>query len=336
MPKKYAAQLAGPWSDYYKLDTTVAHKLEYVTLKNAGIKIIAEKYRAQYGFNIVVDDYYGFGYATSNFLARLKLQLDSLQEGEIRGMVFNSTLPNGDLAHSTPYIATKLEGKIIVVDFEKRFPLNSLECNVRQAKSEYLGLQADLASCGVFAINTIKNCLKDREFLTQLHDGTVATKPMPEPQPAKKVQSEDGSDLSEEESDDDKEEKDESELEIVNLKKVMGQRTKIIKTLSQEQKDKYVHELQDMCDLGQLKNFNLKAFYKGHDYARIINPDHLSLLDEDSASMVLKIDGIRKEINFDDVDLPDLGDTTKKLTSAANPKTSRLLNDQNSQTHHSL
>jgi len=64
-----------------------------------------------------------------------------------------------------------------------------------------------------------------------------------------------------------------------------------LRRLGEEKKEKYVYESDD-----RTKEFNLKAFYKGHDYARKINPRHLSLLDRNSRMMVLEIDEVRRKI----------------------------------------
>ena len=61
----------------------------------------------------------------------------------------------------------------------------------------------------------------------------------------------------------------------------------------QIKKEKYVHTI----EYGeQEKRLNLKAWYKAHDYARIINPTHLGLLDEKSRELVERIDAIRREM----------------------------------------
>lgn len=60
-----------------------------------------------------------------------------------------------------------------------------------------------------------------------------------------------------------------------------------IPALSTDKKDKYVKTTFFKPEL------NMKAFYKGHDLARKLNPNHLELLDEKTRQLVLEIDQIR-------------------------------------------
>ena len=103
----------------------------------------------------------------------------------------------------------------------------------------------------------------------------------------------------------------------------MAQRTAIWEQLSDEKKEKYVKFL-DSFD----KDVNLKAFYKGHDYARKINPKHLDLLDEKTRKIIEEIDLIRKSFkekegdsHFGDDDVLELlDDASQRSPATASPE----------------
>lgn len=77
-------------------------------------------------------------------------------------------------------------------------------------------------------------------------------------------------------------------------KQIMGQGSEYLKALTEEKRGEYAHSIPQL----NYKCLNLKAFYKGHDYARKINPSHLDLLDRNSRELILKIDKKRQEIKI--------------------------------------
>ncbi len=66
----------------------------------------------------------------------------------------------------------------------------------------------------------------------------------------------------------------------------LDQRRDSLSSMSEEKHAKYVHKVNG-------DHLNLKSLYKGHDYARKINPNHMSLLNEKTKKTVEEIDAIR-------------------------------------------
>ncbi len=85
------------------------------------------------------------------------------------------------------------------------------------------------------------------------------------------------------------------EVKILELpKEIMGQGSDYLRALTGEKREKYGHSIPQL----NYKCLNLKAFYKGHDYARRINPFHLDLLSKNTRDLILKIDKKRQGIKI--------------------------------------
>ncbi len=80
---------------------------------------------------------------------------------------------------------------------------------------------------------------------------------------------------------------------IIELKdSVLNQISSVFDDMQKDKSLKYVHNSNGTK--------NLKSFYKGHDYARKINPNHMLLLNEETRKLVEKIDKIRAQAKFSD------------------------------------
>ncbi len=282
------------YDNYYNLYYDGLTDLEYVRLNPEALKIIAERYKLDeryrdYNINIIIEDYkYDFIDEHYNIIEK---HAKSLQDGETRGVVcVQKSWDEEGIFHVKPYMLTKVFDKVILIDFEGNLKDVPQYVDIVKEVPNYRQLQRDLNSCSVFSIDIIKNAFLDCEFMKQ----------------ARTIEFQ-------------------SSLLTKDVKETIGQGREYIFRLDEEQKAKYVHDVSQK-DI-QPFSANLKAFYKGHFYARKLNPDHMDLIDKKSREVVLKIDGIRhrikeekalqarsvqeeKNVSFDDFDELDLPDNS--------------------------
>jgi len=280
------------YHDDYEIYYDASSDLEYVRLNAGGLKKIAESYRLDeryrdYNINIAVEEY-DFEFRDGPYRI-IERHAKYLREGEVKGIIcVQKNSSKAGIFHVTPFIVAESGGKTIFVDFEGGFRNISNRINIAKQVPNYSLLQCDMNSCSVFSIDTIKNAFLDREFIRQVKDIT-SYKEVKGEIDASKVK------------------------ETKKVKEVIGQGGAFIDLLEKEKVKKYVHEVAQ--DGIRRRRLNLKAFYKGHCYARKINPNHLELIDDKTREMVLKIDAIRREIkekkslskkdDIEEIDLPD-------------------------------
>ena len=287
-------------NDYYELQKDTKFGLQHVMLKSSGVQEIARQYQEKYpniGGNIIVEEYSNVqSKSKAEFFQKLNEHIAILPNDAVQGIIFNSISLDGSFVHATPYIIAKSADQVVIVNFESRFLLDKTKYIVKKVEN-YENFQKDLTSCGIFAVNTLKNCLINQDFIAAV----------------KQVDQKASEDL--------------ETITIPHPKQVIGQGKNFVDLLSTEKKQKYVHAMPDLSSDGSDKLANFKAFYKGHCYARKLNSSHLDLLDEKTRNLVLAIDLKRQEIkdekseldfkgeiNFDDdeVDLPDNSATPRK------------------------
>lgn len=271
------------WEKYYELhqDFKVGG-IKTVSLKKQGQEAIARFYKKKYNLDIEIlehNDFYNERARFGCLYDKITQMAESMQNGEVGGLVFTPKDSGKDYNeyHAYPYIVAKKDNKIILLNFVHHDPypleiwiknegvwpfvfktvedFDDVRLNAPDAVK--LKFQKDDFTCATFALNTIKNCLNDESFLADLL----------------------------------------SEKDTLHLRKsVIAEGRFYIDKMSNDKREKYVHE-NEIRDLGGGKStiaeINFKAFYKAHYYARLINPDHLDLLDEKTREIILNIDRAR-------------------------------------------
>ncbi len=264
----------------YELHLDETDGLQYVRLRKSGLEKISAQYAEKYENKKLKIDVFAENHATSEakslqadnqpdkdkLILELTRTADKLQNGEVRGLAYLINNKHGNVMHAMPFVVAKTNnGLVEVVDFEDYLPAEKIEGfnrvrSVKNYKKNDVGLSKnDHNSCTVFAIDTLKNCLIDDAFVKDVTSG--------------------------------------SRHPVILNKMILGQNQSFIENLSEEKRIKYVRDLKDENDLeaGEVKQINLKAFYKGHFYANKLNPEHLNLLDDTTKKKVLEIDHTRRE-----------------------------------------
>ena len=131
---------------------------------------------------------------------------------------------------------------------------------LKKAKN-YTGLQSDHESCTILALTTVKNCLLDENFLSQVKN--TDNNPTWDPK------------------------------SISLAKTTPGQNSDFIKELSQDKKEMYVRDRNIAS--GEIKGTNLKLFFKGHDLAsRFIDPKHFAKLEPHTLKIFTELNNSRR------------------------------------------
>lgn len=253
--------------------------LIYAVLNNLGQNRIAEHYKKKYDVKINVvernptidddEEYY--------FRQRILNIYHNLQDHQAQGLVYTSRSPGSCYTevHAYPYIVGKKGKDMIELDFTyqppRELPKGAKDYQRRITpgfpidikKSVYnfdnrggyknggqMVFQRDGFSCATIALNTLKNALTSEEFMEEFFGDNFTT---------------------------------------LSLRKTkMAQGSEEIKDMSEEDKAKYVREIDG-------KKYNLKAFYKAHYYARLLDPKHMDYLDDFNRQIIEDIDRVRAE-----------------------------------------
>ena len=240
--------------------------LDYITFRSQGLEKVAQFYNEKYhseGVNIEISKKRNWSKdLTWDIRAQILNAGKSMKLGEAKGFVYvdyAGGFPDSKLEHTRPFILAKdRAGKLIVANFEEAIDKSMYQV---RAVSGYLGLQRYNKSCGTFAINVIKNCLLDEDFIKQLFDG--------------------------------------SNKDLKFSKKVLVQTSAMFdEALNAEKKEKYLFDKDQPAAAGD--QINHKAFYKNVDLMRkIVTPTEWSefekLLSAKSKSIVAEIDRRRAD-----------------------------------------
>lgn len=274
--QKFGWQTLNYEDENYEIWHNESDDLQYIRLKTAGLKKLAEKYNNPAEGKIKVppihveemrfDESERFWYGRSlikgkEFMLHDKISqvVEALEVTQANGLIINATNKEGYLMHTLFFLVVKGQDSLVrVADFESDLPglekdgLVNIGSNGRDYQilpieiSNYcnytntdLRAQKDPHSCSVMAIDILKNCLVDGDFLTSV----IAF----QPNPAQK-----------------------NSIELPKV--ILGQGGSYIQKLSEEKREKYV--VRDHED----HEVNYKTFYKGHDYALKLNPAHEKLM----------------------------------------------------------
>ena len=174
----------------------------------------------------------------------------AMENGEIKGLIYSVENRNGHVMHAIPFAVAKNNGETEIIDFEGWF----------KEWSKISGIN----------IRQVENYFEQEDKRAQLdhHSCTVfAIDTLKNCLSSKKF----AQDVMNENGD------------ITLDKMALGQSEEYRERLSESKKNSYIFD-----DRGS--KHNLKAFYKGHQYAEIINKYHRNLLQEESLVVVEKID----------------------------------------------
>ena len=253
-------------NDYYELWND-PDGLEYVRLKSQGLLEISNHYFER-GNNIDIrieerwlnsKEYSlreGQFPDQNDFLGSMRNLSETMENGEIKGLIYSVENRYGHVMHTMPFaVAKKNNGETEIVDFEGWF-------------------QDHMAINGI-NIRQVENYFEQKGKRAQLdhHSCTVfAIDTLKNCLSSKKfaqdVMTENG---------------------YITLDKMaLGQSKEYREKLSESKKNSYIfHD-------DRSSKHNLKAFYKGHQYAEIINEDHKNLLQQNSRRLVDDIDENRR------------------------------------------
>ena len=247
-------------NDYYELWND-PDGLEYVRLKSEGLKEIANHYLER-GNNIDIrieecwlssKEYSlreGQFPDQNDFLRSVRNLSETMENGEIKGLIYSVENRDEHVMHTIPFAVAKNNDETEIVDFEGWF----------QGQRKINGIN----------IRQVKNYFAQEGKRAQLdhHSCTVfAIDTLKNCLSSKKF----AQDVMTKNGD------------ITLDKMALGQSEKYRKKLSDGKVGSYI-----FYDERGSKH-NLKAFYKGHQYAEIINKDHKELLEQNSRTVVGEI-----------------------------------------------
>ncbi len=271
----------------------------HVQFKALGLQQLLEYYKREkdYDLDITIIEKSG-AFSSQNAKKELEIRniFSRLGNNQIAGLIFMMNGEEGNLIHATPFLIARKNDKLILIKFEKDLSIFAKASDIEtvMVANYHIGmkyvLQHDIVSCATFSFNTLKNCLLDDDFLKSCLDDAKPT---------------------------------------LKVKERMGQSRLYeasFKAAYRASVDEKEH-IQFQDDYGAI---NLKAWFKGHDYARKINPSHLDLLDDYNRKLFLRIDERRREIKANvgmpeaetgddlfrgaDIDLPDNSPEKPKST----------------------
>jgi hypothetical protein len=290
----------------YSLHTDTDIGLQYVRLREKGLKEIASHYAKKYADKNLKIDVFATNHPTSEkdsllveerpkkdaLIKKLKEIANTLENGKVRGLTYLINNKKGDVMHAMPFVVAKgADNAVRIIDFEGYFGTdqtisvieNSQIRGVKNYNQNNKGRsQNDHHSCTVFAIDTLKNCLIDDAFVRDVVGSSVHP--------------------------------------VILNKMILGQNEDYISDLSEEKKEKYIRKKlsnRDDLEAGEEKEINLKAFYKGHHYAYLLNEDHINSLDKETQEAVSEIYQVRREIKGRDSDSQNKKDPTASAANAA-------------------
>jgi hypothetical protein len=286
----------------YSLHTDTNIGLQYVRLREKGLREIASYYAKKYAEKNLRIDVFAENHPTSEkdsllveerpekdaLIKKLKEIANTLQNDKVRGLTYLINNKNGDVMHAMPFVVAKgADNAVRIIDFEGYFGADQTISNFQIRAVENYNKnnegrsQSDQHSCTVFAIDTLKNCLIDDAFVRDVSSG--------------------------------------SRYKVILNKMILGQNEGYISDLSKEKKEKYIRKLVNADDLeaGETKEINLKAFYKGHHYAYLLNEDHINSLDKKTQEAVSEIYQVRREIKGRDSDSQNKKDPTASTAAIA-------------------
>lgn len=235
--------------------------LDCIILREAALTKLAKIYKEKYGIDIAVVINDDKRKEDSDISLNIKSQLDALQPGEKKGLLYITQLMGGSskyrfLGHVRPFILAKdQDGKVMVVNFEGEVVAD--ETYVVRSVVNYDEMQSDSTSCGIFAINSIKNALMSEDFMHQVFDDELD--------------------------------------EIMLSKRFLAQHSEDFATaLPEDKKKSYVRKKEDGDEYA-----NYKAFYKCHEALRkMLSPEEFSeyesKLNEKTKALIADIDEARK------------------------------------------
>ena len=286
----------------YSLHTDTNIGLQYVRLREKGLREIASYYAKKYAEKNLRIDVFAENHPTSEkdsllveerpekdaLIKKLQEIANTLQNDKVRGLTYLINNKNGDVMHAMPFVVAKgADNAVRIIDFEGYFGADQTISNFQIRAVENYNKnnkgrsQDDQHSCTVFATDTLKNCLIDDAFVRDVVGSSVHP--------------------------------------VILNKMILGQNEDYISDLSEEKKEKYIRKLANRDDLeeGEKKEINLKAFYKGHHYAYLLNEDHINSLDKETHEAVSEIYQVRREVKGRDSDSQNKKDPTASASNAA-------------------
>ncbi len=235
--------------------------LDYVMLREEGLKKVAQRYKKKHDVEIVTLTHDKSRDIYIDSRAQLEKELESLPAGKARGVMYVFRKVGDLIKHVYPFILAKNEaGDPVVVVFEETMEIDD-PLYATKLVQEFTSLQADSKSCGVFAIHSLKHCLKSSEFMKQVFD--------------------------------------EKSEKVVLEPMIIAQDSYRFKHLSPEKKGYYVRTKDGYKgEKAKSDDINHKAFYKGHDFLRAIlseaeYAEYKAALTDKTKSLVANIDEAR-------------------------------------------
>ncbi len=237
----------------------------YVQFKTLGLQQLLEYYKRGKDYDLDIEIIESKGpFLTQEARKELEIRkiFSRLANNQIAGLVFMTIGDEENLIHAIPFLVAKKNDRLRLIKFEKDQHIFVKDGEVETAMvANYrvdmkYVLQHDIVSCATFSFNTLKNCLLDDDFLKSCLDDTKPT---------------------------------------LKVKERMGQ-SRLYETSFKAAYRASVDEKEHTQFQDDYGAINLKAWFKGHDYARKINPSHLDLLDDYNRKLFLRIDERRREI----------------------------------------
>lgn len=255
-------------TDDYELWYDSVLELDYVTLRDGGLKKIAALYLEKYGIKIETVSKKAEVGVDRDIHANVVRIANKMKNGEVVGL--NYIVPKSDnpkfVDHVSPFIIYKdAEGKVTLLNFkeslldEGKISFDIKEYKIKVCKDHIL-MQMDSKSCGAFAVFTVKHYLRNLSEVDEIARS-------------------DGEDF-----------------ELSRM--VLVQDSMYFKEfLNGEKRHLYTRDKGDMARGESAKSevVNHKAFYKGHDFLRRIlsekeYTEYEELLGNITKKLILDID----------------------------------------------
>lgn len=245
---------------------TVLVKLEY-----QGIQKIAQYYQEKFGFKIFIET---SKYTAKSFSDILPKHQKEMKSGEFRPIIWLDRFleESEEYFHASPLILAKNESELILANFCPKgvFKRDGIDFDLKEKNVlEYENKQSDGSSCAVFAFYALVNCMRDLKFKEFIFG---------------------------------------DKAEFAISKKTIFQRNvdfdKEIEETKQPTylftKSDFKHDYEKFEEDSKKnepkpKDFNLKAFYKGHCFAQRLNENHFFELGEFNRRKILEIEKTRKK-----------------------------------------
>jgi len=266
----------------YQVDPRYAHK-------NINIKVFEEAS----GQSRFAGEEFDHANTSSKMYKKILKAGKILKDGSSIGLIFIDADIHNTVIHTSPFLLTKVGAKTILLDFEGTifndgegdelfstdlWIVKGINPDRAYRFDETNAAQADSHSCTIFALNNLKHCFVEDDFIANLR--------LPDPRPTEEL--------------------------ITDLPRTsLGQTRNHKEILSADKQNKYFEKVELLpwqIEVGEEKVeadeevkddeekwMNRKAFVKGHYYAERINPHHTNGLNQATFDLFDEIDSRRQE-----------------------------------------